>query len=231
MSQSTTNKRPIITHVNPKSPISEAYRTLRTNIEFSAVDGQVKVIMMTSAGPGEGKSTSISNLAVAYAQADKKVLLIDADLRKPTMHHTFQKSNRSGLTSILTSQITWKEAIQNTSIPNLDILTSGPIPPNPSEIVSSQRMHTLLNELRDRYDVILIDTPPALAVTDAQIIATRCDGVILVIDSGKVKRDAALKVKQNLEHVKARILGVILNNVNRQSRDSYYYYYYGAKEN
>lgn len=225
------NRRPIITHINPKSPISEAYRTLRTNIEFSSVDREVKIIMMTSAGPGEGKSTSAANLATVYAQADKKVLLIDADLRKPTMHHTFVKTNRIGLTSILTSQVTWSEAVQQTDIPNLDLLTSGPIPPNPSEIVSSQRMHTLLGELRSHYDVILIDTPPALAVTDAQIIATQSDGVIFVIDSGKVKRDAALKVKQNLEHVKARILGVVLNNVNRQSRDSYYYYYYGTKEN
>ncbi|SEC11450.1 CpsD/CapB family tyrosine-protein kinase [Paenibacillus sp. GP183] len=229
MSQST-NKNPLITDVNPKSPISESYRTLRTNIQFSAVDEDLKVLMVTSAGPGEGKSTTIANLAVAYAQSDKKVLLIDADLRKPTMHHTFRLTNRWGLTNLLTNQAEIEEVINSSSIPNLDVLTSGPIPPNPSEILSSKRMNTLLEELKKRYDIILIDSPPAIAVTDAQILATRCDGVILVIDSGKVKREIALKAKANLEHVQARLLGVVLNNVDRKNKDAYYYYYYGNKE-
>lgn len=226
------NKRPIITDINPKSPISEAYRALRTNIEFSAVDEQLKVIMLTSAGPGEGKSTTAANLAVAYAQADKKVLLIDADLRKPTMHHTFLKTNRRGLTNIIAGQGSSKEIIMETDINNLDLLTSGPVPPNPSEILGSKRMNAILEELKLIYDVIIIDTPPALAVTDAQIVATKCDGVILVVDSGKVKREAAIKVKANLEHVKARILGVVLNNLDRKNSDAYYYYYYyyGNKE-
>jgi capsular exopolysaccharide synthesis family protein len=228
MSQST-NKNPLITHVNPKSPISESYRTLRTNIQFSAIDEDLKVLMVTSAGPGEGKSTTIANLAVAYAQSDKKVLLIDADLRKPTIHHTFIVTNRWGLTNLLTNQAVIEEVIRSSSIPNLDILTSGPIPPNPSEILSSKRMNTLLEELKKRYDIILVDSPPAIAVTDAQILATRCDGVILVVDSGKVKREIAMKAKANLEHVQARLLGVVLNNVDRKNKDTYYYYY-GNKE-
>jgi capsular exopolysaccharide synthesis family protein len=228
MSQST-NKNPLITHVNPKSPISESYRTLRTNIQFSAIDEDLKVLMVTSAGPGEGKSTTIANLAVAYAQSDKKVLLIDADLRKPTIHHTFIVTNRWGLTNLLTNQAVIEEVIRSSSIPNLDILTSGPVPPNPSEILSSKRMNTLLEELKKRYDIILVDTPPAIAVTDAQILATRCDGVILVVDSGKVKREIAMKAKANLEHVQARLLGVVLNNVDRKNKDTYYYYY-GNKE-
>lgn len=226
----STNKRPIITEVNPKSPISEAYRSLRTSIDFSAIDEKVQVIMLTSAGPGEGKSTTATNLAVTYAQSDRKVLVIDADLRKPTMHHTFFKTNRVGLTNILTGMNSPSEVIHNTHIPNLDLLTSGPIPPNPSEILSSKRMEKLLIDLKQTYDMIVIDTPPALAVTDAQVIASRCDGVIMVIHSGKVKRDAALKVKANLEYVKARILGVVLNNVDRKSGEGYYYYYYGNKE-
>ncbi|MDD9266228.1 CpsD/CapB family tyrosine-protein kinase [Paenibacillus sp. GCM10023248] len=225
-----TNKRPIITHQNPKSPISEAYRTLRTNIQFSSVDGEVKVLMVTSAGPGEGKSTTLTNLAVAYAQADKKVLVIDADLRKPTMHHTFQVSNRSGLTNLLTNQLTILEVVQESLIPNLYIITSGPIPPNPSEILASKKMISTLEELRMQYDIILIDAPPAIAVTDAQIISTRSDGVILVVDSEKVKRDVALKAKQNLDNVRARILGVVLNNVDRKNKDAYYYYYYGESK-
>jgi capsular exopolysaccharide synthesis family protein len=226
----TVNKRPIIMDINPKSPISEAYRTLRTNIEFSAIDEPIRVIMITSAGPGEGKSTTASNLAVAYAQSDKKVLLIDADLRKPTLHHTFVRTNRWGLTNIITGQTNISEVISRTDINNLDLLSSGPIPPNPSEILSSKRMSILLEELKLIYDIIIIDTPPALAVTDAQIVATKCDGVILVIDSGKVKREVAMKVKASLEHVKARILGAVLNNIDRKNGESYYYYYYGKKE-
>jgi capsular exopolysaccharide synthesis family protein len=225
-----TNKRTLITHANPKSPISESYRALRTNIQFSAIDEELKVLLVTSAGPGEGKSTTISNLAVAYAQSDKKVLLMDADLRKPTMHQTFRVTNRLGLTNLLTNQAELEEVIRNSSIPNLDILTSGPIPPNPSEILSSKRMITLLDELKKMYDIILIDAPPAIAVTDAQILGTRSDGVILVIDSGKVKREIAMKAKANLDHVQARILGVVLNNVDRKNKDSYYYYYYGNKD-
>jgi capsular exopolysaccharide synthesis family protein len=226
MSRSTV-KRPIITDVNPKSPISEAYRTLRTNIEFSTIDEKIRVIMLTSAGPGEGKSTTATNLAVTYAQTGKQVLVIDADLRKPTMHHTFMKTNRMGLSNILSGQVLPNEVIALTHIENLSLLSSGPTPPNPSEMLGSQRMSALLTELKEIYDIIIIDTPPALAVTDAQLIATQTDGVIFVIDSGKVKRELALKVKSNLEHVRARILGVVLNNVDKKNGDAYYYYYYG----
>ncbi|MCR8632405.1 CpsD/CapB family tyrosine-protein kinase [Paenibacillus radicis (ex Xue et al. 2023)] len=226
----STNSRPLITHENPKSPISEAYRTLRTNIQFSAIDEELRVLMVTSAGPGEGKSTTITNLAVVYAQSDKRVVLIDADLRKPTMHHTFNCTNRWGITSVLSGQANLSEVVRTTAIPNLSIITSGPIPPNPSEMLASKRMVATLEELKEQFDIILIDTPPALAVTDAQIVASKCDGVVLVMDSGKVKREMALKAKANLEYVKARILGVVLNNMDRKNAESYYYYYYGTKE-
>jgi capsular exopolysaccharide synthesis family protein len=229
MSSSIT-KRSIITDVNPKSPISEAYRTLRTNLDFSSIDEQLQVIMLTSAGPGEGKSTTAANLAVAYAQADKKVLLIDADLRKPTMHHIFEKTNRLGLTNVISGQQKVKDVILQTHIHNLSILTSGPIPPNPSEILASKRMNVLIEEMKLIYDMIIFDTPPALAVTDAQIVATKCDGVILVIDSGKVKREVVLKTKASLLQVQARILGAVLNNMERGIEGSYYYYYYGKED-
>lgn len=231
MSQPINKDRPIITLTNPKSPISEAYRTLRTNIQFSAIDEDLKIIMVTSAGQGEGKSTTTINLAVAYAQAEKKVLIIDADLRKPTLHHSFHVANRQGLTNVLTGQSELSSVIVSSELDNLDLIPSGPIPPNPSEILASKRMTTVLEQLSDKYDMILIDSPPTLAVTDSQVIATRCDGVILVIDQGQVKREVALKAKANLEHVKARILGVVLNNVNRDNGDVYYYYYYGGSEN
>ena len=187
--------------------------------------------MLTSAGPGEGKSTTTANVAVAFAQSDRKVLVIDADLRKPTMHHTFHRSNRRGLTTILTGQADWQGTVIDTDVPNLDLLPSGPVPPNPSEMLASKRMGDLLDQLKEHYDMIVIDTPPALAVTDAQIMATRCDGVVLVIQAGKVKKDAALKLKANMDFVKARILGVVLNNVDRKNGEGYYYYYYYGTEN
>lgn len=224
------NKRQIITLTNPKSPISESYRALRTNIDFSSIDDKLQVLMVSSAGPGEGKSTTITNLAVTFAQSDRKVLLIDADLRKPTAHHTFSISNRMGLSSVISQQCTLEEAIQGTDIPNLDVMTSGAIPPNPAEMMGSRRMTALIEQLRVMYDIILIDTPPLLAVTDAQIVATKSDGVILVVDQGRVKRDIAAKAVKNLENVNARILGVVLNNVKRKANEEAYYYYYGVQE-
>ncbi|CAM3386169.1 CpsD/CapB family tyrosine-protein kinase [Paenibacillus lupini] len=227
MSQSESRRR-LITVVNPRSPVSETYRTLRTNIEFASVDEALQVIMVSSAGPGEGKSTTIANLAVAFSQSDRKVLLIDADMRKPTAHKSFQISNRFGLSSVISQQCTLQEALQSSDIPNLDIMTSGPIPPNPAEMLASKRMTALLDELKGIYDIVLIDTPPLLAVTDAQIASAKSDGVVLVVDQGRVKRQFAQRAIQNLQNVNARILGVVLNNVKRRSNEEAYYYYYGA---
>lgn len=220
----------MITVTNPRSPISESYRALRTNIEFSSIDETLQVLMVSSAGPGEGKSTTITNLAITFAQSEKKVILIDADLRKPTAHHTFSLSNRWGLSSVISQQSKLEEVIQASDIPNLDVMTSGAIPPNPAEMMGSKKMTSLLEQLRQMYDIILIDTPPLLAVTDAQIVATKSDGVILVVDQGKVKRDIASKAVKSLESVKARILGVVLNNVKRKANEEVYYYYYGVQE-
>jgi capsular exopolysaccharide synthesis family protein len=227
--QPSTNSRRLITVENPKSPVSESYVKLRTNIELSAVDNKIQTILVTSPNPGEGKSTTAANLAVSYAQADKKVLLIDGDLRKPTLHHFFVLSNRGGLTNVLTNQLILGAALRDTSVENLQVITSGPIPPNPSELLSSRRMISVLSDLREQYDVIIIDTPPVLAVADAQILSALADGTILVINSGRVKREFAMKAKATLEHAKARILGVVLNGMNRKNADAYYYYYYGAE--
>ncbi|WP_150269449.1 CpsD/CapB family tyrosine-protein kinase [Paenibacillus tepidiphilus] len=227
MSQQPSKQRHLITVTNPRSPVSEAFRTLRTNIDFSSIDEQIQIIMVTSTGPEEGKSTVTANLAAAYAQADKKVLLIDGDMRKPTAHKTFSLSNRHGLSSLLSQQSSLEEATQATGVSNLSIVTSGPIPPNPAEMMASNRMNALLQELRQLYDVVLIDTPPLLAVTDAQIIASKSDGVIMVVSYGKVKRDIAAKAKSGLDRVGAKMLGVVLNNVKRKASEGYYYYYYG----
>ncbi len=219
------NERRLITIEEPMSPISEAYRVLRTNIQFSAIDQAMQVITVTSAQPREGKTTTISNLAVAYAQDGKRVMLIDADLRKPTLHRVFARTNRKGLTNVLANISTLEDEMQATDVDQLFLLTSGPMPPNPAEILATKRMGMLLDELRQQFDVILIDTPPALALTDAQVIASRSDGVLLVVSSGKTKRDLIRKCKANLEYVNANLLGVVLNNQNRREAESYYYYY------
>ncbi len=200
---------------------------MRTNIDYSSVDDRVQVISVTSAGPGEGKTTTITNLAVTYAQSERKTILIDADLRKPTAHHSFYLSNQHGLSTVLAQRCSLMDAIQSTDIPNFDVITSGAIPPNPAEMLGSKRMAALIEQLRDVYDIILIDNPPLLAVTDAQIIAAQCDGTLLVVDQGRVKREIGKKAVANLENVKARILGVVLNNVKRKANEEAYYYYYG----
>jgi len=198
---------------NPQSNSSEAYRKLRTNIQFSSIDSQIRTIMISSAISGEGKTTTIGNLAVAYAQVGKKVLLMDTDLRKPAVHRMFNVPNHIGLTSVLSSQYQITEVLRETGVEGLHVLTSGPIPPNPSEMIGSRKMLALLEDLKEEYDVILFDTPPVLAVSDALIISSLVDGVILVVSAGKVKKDLVKKAKAHLEHVNARILGAALNNV------------------
>ena len=207
---------------NPKSPNSEAYRTLRTNIQFASVDRRIKTIMVTSTNHSEGKSTTIANFAVVLAQAEKKVLLIDTDLRKPTIHHFFYLTNRIGLTNVLAGTENYNSAIQNTALPNLYVLPSGPIPPNPAELLGSKKMEKLVSELLLAFDYILFDAPPIIAVTDAQIMSGYLDGVLLVVSSGRTNREMAIKAKGLLENVKANVIGVVLNN--KKSGENYYYY-------
>lgn len=219
--------RSLISLTNPKSPIAEQFRTIRTNIQFSSVDKELQTIIVTSSGPGEGKSTNTANLAVVFAQQGKRVLLIDADLRKPTVHYTFRTENHVGLSNVLTRQLTLEEAVSTTAQEKLWVLSSGPIPPNPSELLGSKNMQVLLEQAKEEYDVIVIDSPPVLAVTDAQILANLADGVVLVVSSGKTERDSAKKAKELLESAQAKILGVVLNN--KKAEESHYYYYYGGK--
>ncbi|MGM7721728.1 CpsD/CapB family tyrosine-protein kinase [Metabacillus sp. Hm71] len=219
--------RSLISMTNPKSPIAEQFRTIRTNIQFSSVDEELQTMIVTSSGPGEGKSTTTANLAVVFAQQGKRVLLVDADLRKPTVHYTFRLENHIGLSNVLTRQSTLEEAVQTTSQDKLWILSSGPIPPNPSEILGSKGMQAMIEQAKNEYDVIIFDTPPVLAVTDAQVLSNLTDGVVLVVSSRNTEIDAAKKAKELLESAKAKILGVVLNN--KKAQDSQYYYYYGGK--
>lgn len=220
------NKRRLVTVTSPKSPVSEQYRTVRTNIQFSSVDQEVRSIMVTSSGPGEGKSTTVSNLAVVFADQGKRVLLVDADLRKPTVHYTFDVNNITGLTNILTKRTTLEKAAAPTKINNLFILASGPIPPNPAELLGSKGMQEFLEEVYQEFDMVLFDTPPVLAVADAQILANQCDGTILVTRSGETEIEQAEKARDLLKGAKSKLLGVVLNN--KKMKDSQYYYYYGG---
>ncbi|MEX3618255.1 CpsD/CapB family tyrosine-protein kinase [Paenibacillus glucanolyticus] len=201
----------LIAYANPKSPISEVYRMLRTKIHFSLKDQELKTIVVTSSQAGEGKTTTISNLAITYAQEGKRVLLIDADLRKPSLHRVFSLPNHQGLSTLLTGLTNIQDSIQETVISPLSLLTSGPVPSNPSDLIDSSVMKELLNDLKEQYDVILIDTPSVLTVTDSVIVSALCDGVVMVVASGKVRKDHLKKAKEQLDHVNAQILGVVLN--------------------
>lgn len=223
-----TNERKLITHLYPKSTISEQYRMIRSNIMFSGIDNEIKKLVVTSAAPSAGKSTTAANIAVTYAQAGKNVLLIDGDLRKPTVQYTFETKNVFGLSNLITDQIGIEQAVQNTQVENLSIMTSGPIPPNPSELLSSKRFKELMESFEQYFDMIIIDSPPVLAVTDAVIMSTIADGTIMVTNVETNNRVHLIKAKEVLKKSDANILGIVLNNVEKSSKDDYYYYeYYG----
>ncbi|WP_328824353.1 CpsD/CapB family tyrosine-protein kinase [Metabacillus schmidteae] len=219
--------RNLVTMKDPKSPVSEQYRTIRTNIQYSSVDKKIKLLMVTSSKPMEGKSTTVANLAVVFAQQGKRVLVIDADMRKPTVHYTFRADNMVGLINVLSKEASIEKAVQATEHENLFVLTSGPVPPNPAELLESNAMNDLIEIVKEQFDFIIFDTPPLLAVTDAQIIANKCDGTVLVIQSGKTEIDSAIKAKDILVNASGKYLGVVING--KKQKDNQYYYYYGGK--
>lgn len=218
----------IISLINPKSPVTEAYRTLLTNIEYSSVDKQIQMIAVTSSAPSEGKTTTATNLAVAYSETGKNVLLVDCDLRKPRLHKVFNTSNLIGLTSVLASKSSLNDTVKPVK-DGLSILTSGPIPPNPVELIRSNMMEQLINTLRDLFDVVIFDTPPVGLVTDAAIISSKLDGVVLVVASGKSQIEATLSAKENLQNVNANLLGAVVTMIPIDTR-GYQYYTYGEEE-
>ena len=204
----------LITVADPRSPVSEAYRTLRTNLDFSSLDKPLKTMLVTSAGPEEGKSTVLANLAVTTAQAGRRVILVDCDLRRPTLHSIFNLKNNVGLTTMIVDDTAMESPpLQDTGVEGLQLVSSGPLPPNPSELLGSRRMEEIIAALLERADVVLFDAPPVVAVTDAAVLATKVDGVLLVINAGGTKRDYARAAKARLEKVNANLLGAVLNNV------------------
>ena len=219
----------IISYNDPKSAISEQYRALRTSIQYSNVDKNMKTILVTSSDKNEGKTTTVVNLAVNFANLDKKVLLIDCDLRNPSIHKMFKMGNIYGFTDILVHNREMFKCIQKTEMKNLDILTAGEIPPNPAELLSSDSMKDLIKELKKAYDYIFIDTPPIGLVTDAGVLASFIDGTVLVVKSEGVEMKQLEESKKKLDSVNAKIIGAVLNSYKVQKNDYYYYSYYGER--
>lgn len=220
-----TPDRKLVVEDDPKSVGSEAFRTLRTNLQFTSPDRELRTVLMTSAGPEEGKSTVSANLAVAAAQSGQNVVLVGCDLRKPVVHSVFDLANAPGLTAYLTGQAEKEQVLLPTRVKGLRVIPSGPIPPNPSELLHSRAMKDLLGDLAQQADLVLLDAAPIIAVTDAAVLATLVDGVVLVLTAHKVPRDVAAHAKTLLERVNARILGVVLNGVRLDKKRDHYYYY------
>ena len=218
----------LVTITKPRSPISEAFRTLRTNLEFSSLDKPIRSMVVTSAAPEEGKSTTLANLAVTIAQAGKKVILVDCDLRRPSLNQIFGTRGAPGFTDMMRDDtLMQKPPLQDTSLSNLRLLVSGTIPPNPAELIASRRMSEVIAALQALADMVLFDAPPVIAVTDAAVLATKVDAVLLVVSAGKTKRDHAKKAKQLLEKVNAHLIGTVLNNVKGEAS---LYQYYASEE-
>lgn len=221
-------QRQLIAWSHTKAPESEAYRTLRTNIQFSSVDKPIRTLIVTSSGPSEGKSTTSANLAIVMAQTGQKVILVDTDLRRPVLHKTFGVPNNVGITTALLAgdDVDLQAYLQPTEVDNLAIMTSGPIPPNPSELLGSQRMKHIVQRLGESADMVIFDTPPVLVVTDAAVLGRQVDGVLLVADAGGTREQALAQAVAELRKTGTNILGVAMNRLDSRSRGYYYYYYY-----
>lgn len=219
-----TDEIGLVTLRDPASPASEAYRTLRTNLQFAALDETMQTILVTSPGPGEGKSTTLANLAITMAQMDQRVVAVDADMRRPCLHRLFSVPNDAGLTTMMVDdQALENPPLQETSVKGLRVLPSGPLPPRPSDLLGSRRMLKVIERLLADADVLLFDAPPVMAVTDAVVLSTRVNGVLLVLSAGETKRDSAERAVERLKKVNAHLLGAVLNNVTLDSSMNSYY--------
>lgn len=226
------SEKDMICAVAPQSIIAEAYRTIRTNVLFS-IEGEkpVKDIIITSPGPQEGKTTTSCNIAIVCANLGHKVLLIDGDLRKPRLHNIFDVSNDAGLSNLLSGAENIDKALKKTGVENLSVLPVGPAVSNPSEVLGSKRMRELLAKLREKFDIIFIDTPPVNVVTDAAVLAGFAGGVIIVVEGGRTMKEILSRTSRLLKNVRAQVLGVVVNNISQEDRTGYYYaHYYHSSE-
>ncbi len=196
---------------DPRSFQAEAYRVLRTNLHYANPDAPLRRILITSAGPGEGKSTTVANLGICMAQSERVVLLVDTDLRRPMLHMMFRQPNNPGLSSYLAGDALLDAVVQKTAIPNLSIVSSGPMPPNPAELLASRRMRDFVGAVSERFDTVVFDSPPVLAVSDACTLAGVVDGVLLVVGSGSAPQAALRRAKEQIVAVHGRIIGAVIN--------------------
>ena len=214
----------LITVTDPSSPSSEAYRTLRMNLQYVSLDKPLRSLLITSAGPGEGKSTTVANLAVTMAQAEQRVIVVDCDLRRPGLHQLFGLANERGLTTMMVDDQAFDTPpLQATEVDGLQVLSSGPLPPRPADLLGSQRMEKAIGRLIELADRVLFDAPPLIAVVDAVVLATKVDGVLLVTSAGETKREHAQQAVERLKKVNANIVGAVLNNVPLDSSLQTYY--------
>lgn len=227
----------LVTHADPRSVVAESYRSLRTNLAFARANADVRTLVLTSPGPADGKSTTVANLAITFAQQGQRTLLIDADLRRAVLDKTFNVPRSPGLTEAIIGSASLGDAVHATQVPNLFVIGSGQFPPNPSELLGSQGMRDILAEAKEQFDIVLIDSPPLLAVTDAAVLSTMVDGTVLVVRMGSTARDAARLALARLRQVHARVLGALLNDVRFSGPGYYggygyqYYAYYGTESN
>ena len=206
----------LITLTDPRSPAAEAYRTLRTNLTFAALDKPIETLVVTSAAAGEKKSTVLANLAVTMAQGERRTILVDADLRRPGLHEIFGVANDRGLTTMIVEEAAMDDPpLIDVGVDNLWLVPSGPIPPNPADILGSRRMEEVIAALKARADIVLFDAPPIIAVTDAAVLGTKVDGVLLIVCAGRTRREHAQRARELLERVHVRIVGAVLNNAPR----------------
>ena len=206
----------LITLTDPRSPAAEAYRTLRTNLTFAALNKPIETLVVTSAAPGEKKSTVLANLAVTMAQGERRTILVDADLRRPGLHEIFGVANDRGLITMIVEEAALEEPpLIDVGVDNLWLVPSGPLPPNPTDILGSRKMEQVIATLKARADVVLFDAPPVIAVTDATVLGTKVDGVLLVVCAGRTRREHAQRARELLERVHVRIVGAVLNDAPR----------------
>lgn len=213
-----TEQLDLITLTDPRSPAAEAYRTLRTNLTFAALDKPIETLLVTSPAPGDDKSTVLANLAVTMAQGERSVILVDADLRRPSLHEIFGAANERGLTTMVVEEAALDDPpLLDTGVENLRLMPSGPLPPNPADILGSRRMEEAIARLKTRADVLLFDAPPVVAVTDAAVLGTKVDGVLLVVRAGRTRREHAQRARELLERGHVRIVGAVLSSAPRDA--------------